>query len=57
MSAQLYNQLPNNYNLETINLKQLNNLDIHLGGGRKKKLKLKRKKLSKKSFQKKIINN
>jgi len=34
MSAQLYNQLANNYNLETINLKQLNNLDnlnIHLG--------------------------
>ena len=56
MSAQLYNQLPNNYNLETINLKQLNNLDnlnIHLGRAKN----VIEKKLSKNSFQKKIINN
>jgi len=60
MSAQLYNKIANNYNLEPISLKQLNNLDSQLGGGKKKKKKgkkhkgkTKKKKTDKNSFQKK----
>ena len=37
MSAQLYNQFAIKNNLEPISLKQLNELDIHKGGGKKKK--------------------
>ena len=45
MSAQLYNQFAIKNNLEPISLKQLNELDIHKGGGKKKKkLRVKRKK-------------